>query len=641
MKRKHYYLLGILLLSCLWLLPYRTMAQHKVTMTTANKVGSLLDRDDFWVNEGVEGDYTIDGLTKINASTHRIDKQDIVITGFIKKLNCGDINLTKLDVTQAPELVDLDCRGNRLTAIDVSKNTKLSYLACGQKGLKSVDIGALKELSFFNCSRSPIKQLNLKNNTKLKSLYAFECEMDNLDLSSLELLTTLYCNGNKLTKLDVSANPDLENLICGDNKIKSLDLTKNDKLALLSCSMNGMERLLISSKATGIQGLTIFGNRLNREAMETFILSLPMQQENSTKVTVVNTTDPNEKNVFTSLHALMMTIKGWSPWDFKGGPDEEQYGGEKDDTPYIILQATNTPAKIGVLELDAVGTIHRIGIDGAPGQGTASVQTKYALIAGNVKGLKLTGAKLAALDLSRCPALERLDCSNNKITSLKLAASTPQLKELVCSHNHLRELDLKSLTKLEVLECGHNQLSGLDLSANIELKKLCYEDNLIRDISLDKQKKLRYLQNYQNGIDRATMAGLVNQLPEVKSPEEGLLCPVQVKGRNGFDEDLHKKAKAKGWKVVMADEQGNHKQYTGIEHIVEHSLGIQYDLAGQLLTISAGAPQSPVRIYTTDGRLVAEGQLDALGYWAYSFAGFEARSCIVWVSGRSVKIALD
>lgn len=604
-------------------------------MTTAHKVGDLLDRDDFWVNEGVEGDYTIDGLTKINSTKHRIDKQDIVITGVIKKLNCGDIKLTKLDVSGAPELVELDCRGNQLSSLEVRNNTKLHYLACGQKGLRSIDLSTLSELSFFNCSRSPISQLDLKNNTKLKSLYAFECELSNLDLSSLKLLATLYCNGNKLTKLDVSANPNLENLICGNNQIKNLDLTKNDKLGLLSCTTNGLERLLLSNRAFALQGLNISSNKLNKEAVMAFIKSLPMQQGHSTKMAVVNTEDPDEMNVFTSLHVLMMSLKGWSAWDFKGGLNEEQYAGQKDDTPYIILQASSTPAKIETLELDATGDIHRIGVND---EGT-SIEVKYAMLAGKIKGLKVKGARLAGLDLSHNPMLERMDCSNNKITELNLSAST-QLKELICSHNHLRQIDVKPLAKLEVLECASNQLSALGLENNLELKKLRYEDNQIRHLDLSKQSKLRYLQNYQNAIDLAAMTALVDQLPLVNAPEEGLLCPVQVKGRNAFNEELHSKARAKGWRVVMADEQGKHKQYTSTESIEAAILRVQYDPAHSLLQISGGTPNGVVSVCTMDGRRLAHGHFDAYGYWSSSLsAGLDLQHCIVRAGHQTLKIA--
>ena len=61
--------------------------------------------------------------------------------------------------------------------------------------------------------------------------------------------------------------------------------------------------------------------------------------------------------------------------------------------------------------------------------------------------------------------LDFLDCSRNKITSLKLGNNT-NLCMLDCSINNLTSLDVSKNINLRMLNCSGNQLTSLDLSGN-------------------------------------------------------------------------------------------------------------------------------------------------------------------------------
>ncbi len=83
------------------------------------------------------------------------------------------------------------------------------------------------------------------------------------------------------------------------------------------------------------------------------------------------------------------------------------------------------------------------------------------------------------------PNLEKLNCHNNKLTSLNVSKNTA-LIELRCSYNQLTTLDVTKNTKLEKLTCYYNQLTSLDVSKNTALTELtCSENKIIGDNMFD------------------------------------------------------------------------------------------------------------------------------------------------------------
>lgn len=80
-----------------------------------------------------------------------------------------------------------------------------------------------------------------------------------------------------------------------------------------------------------------------------------------------------------------------------------------------------------------------------------------------------------------CENARELDCSNNKLTTLKGIEYLTGLEILLCDNNELTELDVSHNTKLKTLHCTNNQISELDLSANVKLEELeCLDNDLTR-----------------------------------------------------------------------------------------------------------------------------------------------------------------
>ncbi len=108
---------------------------------------------------------------------------------------------------------------------------------------------------------------------------------------------------------------------------------------------------------------------------------------------------------------------------------------------------------------------------------------------------------LTTLDVSRCPELEFLNCSNNRIARLKFGGLT-ELNELYCVNNELTELDVTQNKKLEGLICFGNRLEELNVSQNSRLKKLDCDKNRLARLEVDNNTELIQLSCHSNRIER-------------------------------------------------------------------------------------------------------------------------------------------
>ena len=80
-------------------------------------------------------------------------------------------------------------------------------------------------------------------------------------------------------------------------------------------------------------------------------------------------------------------------------------------------------------------------------------------VRGKIKWFIIDDCEVTSIDVTKCPALEGLDCRNNQLTSLDVSKNTA-LESLVCRNNQLTSLDISKNTALHRLECYGNQFSA-------------------------------------------------------------------------------------------------------------------------------------------------------------------------------------
>jgi len=115
--------------------------------------------------------------------------------------------------------------------------------------------------------------------------------------------------------------------------------------------------------------------------------------------------------------------------------------------------------------------------------------------------------RLSELDLSNCTELNSLNCAENRLSTLDVAGRQP-LVYLFCYGNLLTELDLSGCTSLILVNCGSNRLNGLHLSGCKKLGRLYCYDNRIGALDLsDCRTELSQLQCSCNRLSRLEVAG--------------------------------------------------------------------------------------------------------------------------------------
>ena len=100
--------------------------------------------------------------------------------------------------------------------------------------------------------------------------------------------------------------------------------------------------------------------------------------------------------------------------------------------------------------------------------------------------------QLGSLDLSQNPALQELACHKNQLASLDLS-KTPALRILNCGDNQLGSLDLSQNPALQVLSCGYNQLVSLDVTNNTVLERLFVYENQLTSLTIGQNPVLNWL----------------------------------------------------------------------------------------------------------------------------------------------------
>lgn len=123
---------------------------------------------------------------------------------------------------------------------------------------------------------------------------------------------------------------------------------------------------------------------------------------------------------------------------------------------------------------------HKIALWSCSSAGDINAETGLVKLEGKLLRLYCSNNKLQELDIKSLRDLQELDCSNNCLTELDLSeissynpAGLPFLKTLNCSNNKLKSLRLgKNLKSLENLDCSKNQLPIIDLAGLVALQVL-------------------------------------------------------------------------------------------------------------------------------------------------------------------------
>lgn len=140
----------------------------------------------------------------------------------------------------------------------------------------------------------------------------------------------------------------------------------------------------------------------------------------------------------------------------------------------------------------------------------------------NITDIDIPYCYLRTLNVSACPTLEFLDCSDNELTELDLRNCT-DLYEIYCAKNKIQELKLSKYKKLFYLSCSSNQLERLDLGGCTKLVTLRCQNNLLHKLDLKRCPKLMSVNIERNKFNTQELCEFLSALVRRPVYDKGFL----------------------------------------------------------------------------------------------------------------------
>ena len=491
-------------------------------------------------------------LEELNCSDNQLKDYLYILSYRLKKLNCSNNKLThmNLGILSGLNLEEVDCSNNNITNIVMQSVGELVKFDCSNNALMSLDVSQCSKLQQLNCAGNQLMELDVGNQTQLTELDCHNNKLTELNVKQNGSLTSLICNDNQLTTLDLSQNHSLSNLNCARNRLACVDVTgisgtimADGNRCPIAVRTDGTFDLTTLpgfdvSKATGWNGGSVSGTTLNVHAganevsyqyncgngvNPTFIFetSLPINEDNfpddnfreyiktyiasgSNVLTVkkrseVETIEVEGKNIsrlegieaFPNLKVLKCGNNSIQNLDLRQNPKLETLKCNKNQLTQLELSknpdikylycSENQLEQLDVshLELEYLYCSHN------------DLEQLNVKKSKWLKELDCSSNRLTALDVdvTHKPNLVRVECQNNKLTSLILGENQ-MLEKLNCANNQLPQLNLNNMSALKELNCANNQLTVLDVSSSPNLTKLWLKNNHLTSLNLDNNPNL-------------------------------------------------------------------------------------------------------------------------------------------------------
>ena len=136
--------------------------------------------------------------------------------------NHANTNTAYLTAAEAAAVRVIDCAQSSIASLKgIEYFSALSRLYCSGNALSSLDLSGISSLSVVDCSDNGLSTLNLSGCTSLTELNCADNRLSTLDVSSCTTLETLICGGNLLAAPDFSANTALSYLSSDSQSISA------------------------------------------------------------------------------------------------------------------------------------------------------------------------------------------------------------------------------------------------------------------------------------------------------------------------------------------------------------------------------------------------------------------------------------
>lgn len=493
-------------------------------------------------------------LEELNCSDNQLKDYLYILSNRLKKLNCSNNKLTSMNLGILPglNLEEVDCSNNNITNIVMWSVGELVKFDCSNNALMSLDVSQCSKLQQLNCAGNQLMELDVSSQTQLTELDCHNNKLTELNVEQNGSLTSLICNDNQLKSLDLNKNNSLRDLNCANNQLACLDatgisgtITAGGNRRPIAVSTDGTFDLntlpgFDVSKATFLNGGSVSGTILTVEngkdevsyqyncgngVTPTFIFetSLPINEKNfpdanfrkyikgniaggrdvltveeRSKVEIINI---NKKDIsdlkgieaFPNLTELDCGNNSIQKLDLRQNPMLKTLKCNKNQLTQLDLSKNPDIDYLNCSEnqLEQLDVSHlELGYLDCSNNDLEQLDVKNSKW---LRELNCSKNELTALDadVTHKPNLVRVECQNNKLTSLILGENQ-MLEKLNCANNQLTQLNLNNMSALKELNCANNQLTVLDVSSSPNLTKLWLKNNQLTSLNLDNNPNLNF-----------------------------------------------------------------------------------------------------------------------------------------------------
>ena len=455
------------------------------------------DRFRAYVSEQIDADH--------NGSLSVAEQQAVKVIRF-----SGQDALSLKGIEYFTKLEDLYCSGNKLTSLNLWNNPELKNLTCDNNQIRSLDLTKNAKIERVYCNNNGMEVLSLSQNGNLRYLYCYGNYLKMVNARASEHLLNAY----------VSGNPDQSYWQC------NVYASDTAKLAVDKGQFVTFEAVEINATNFPDQGfrqelskyrydLDLDGFLDNYEISKVTYLYL-----DGTNVAITNFKGLEKLSSLLTLHIKKMS--GLKSIDLSANQSLREVTLDDENLEQIILgnqpnlqRLTIYPCKLKQLDVTKAPALRSLYC------GKSELSSLNVTQCPNLVSLSCIGTNLTQINLSKNTELLSLSIQGNshfdsinlsanvKLTDLyfqncKLASldvsMLPNLDRLVCSRNQLTKLDVSQNKKLRVLNCGFNPITSLDLTQNTKLVSLEAKDVSVNSIQLNSEN-LNYLTCYpKDGI---------------------------------------------------------------------------------------------------------------------------------------------
>ncbi len=492
------------------------------------------------------------------------------------------------------ELTSLNCSVNNLTSLDLSWQASLTTLNCSGNKLQSLNISSCKALEYLYCDNNKLTSLSLSNNTTLKNLQCQNNQLSSLSVSKNTELVRIMCYGNKIQdanmtsfinslpqksdgRLNVYANNSSEGNRISVAQVK---VAKEDKgWQVLTSGENpypGYDALAVND--TNFPDAT-FKSWVSSNCdidQDGFLSDEEIAAVTSIEVRAMNISDLKGIEYFTALDYLDCSFNQLTSLNVSN------------NTKLTYLECIgNQLTSLDVSKNTALTYLECIG-----NQLTSLDVSKNTALTGLYIGQNL----LTSLNVSNNTALTELYCSFNQLTSLDVSKNTA-LTILYCYDNLLTSLDVKGLY-LERLDCGNNRLTSLDLTSAAQLKELDCSGNQLTALVATDCSELKELICYNNKI-KGSAFYMPNFIAGDSGEQGRLEFNVPADG-NVLTTTKVLRLKDDGWNVLTKIGELSYEEYLGVGGDANYNWVIDEDDVDTMRDHILGSDPSPFSLIDAD-----------------------------------------